>query len=162
MNSSRDALLIGNPQQHRGQHVAFLLVECGEQSLLVFARNLPNPPQRLFTSLGQVKGIQPPVVRIRFSFHKASLFKIVQNRNQPAGMNAKPPGKFLLAQSGGGAQQPQNARIRRGKVDNLQSFSELRGGMRSQLSQEKSPLSSSHFPMIHLKDNYCIFNSFMT
>ena len=64
--------------------------------------------------------------------------------------------KLLLAESGGNAQQSQNAGVGRSQVKNPQSFSKLRSGMRTQLGEEKRRFSSFHSLVSHLENNYCI------
>ena len=71
-------------------------------------------------------------------------------------MNLQLGCELLLAQSGGNAQQPQDSCIWRGEVENPQSFSKLRRGMRSKLGKQERRLCFFHLVGIHLENNYCI------
>jgi hypothetical protein len=69
--------------------------------------------------------------------------------------------KLLLAEPGHNAQKTQDAGVRGHKVKNLQSFSKLRSGVRSQLGKEEGRFSSFHSLVIHLANNYSTEYSFM-
>jgi len=75
-------------------------------------------------------------------------------------MNLQPCCELLLAQSGRNAQQPQDSCIWRCEIENPQSFSKLRCGMRSKLGKQERRLSFFHLAASHLENNYCMFNSF--
>ena len=118
MDSSNQSLLIGNLQQQSRKLVALLPTESGEQSLLVLPCHLADFLQDFSAIFRQVERIQAPVFRIWSPLHDSPLFEIVQDRHQPAGMYLQPCGEFLLARSGSTAQQTQDSRIRRCKVEN--------------------------------------------
>ncbi|GGA70162.1 hypothetical protein GCM10011507_22130 [Edaphobacter acidisoli] len=76
-------------------------------------------------------------------------------------MNPEPAGKLLLAQSGCNAQQPQNARILWREVQNFESFSKLRGGMRPKLGEQKRRSWFIYPVAVHRENNDCTNNSFI-
>ena len=76
-------------------------------------------------------------------------------------MNLQLDRKFLLAEPRGNPQQAEDAGIGRCQVKNLQSFSKLRSGVRTQLGEEKRRFSSIRFLASHLENNYCTKYSFM-
>jgi len=161
MHSTSQSLLIGNAQQKCAESFAFFHAERGKQRILVLPCYLSDPLQCLRTRMCQVQRIQPPIFRMRPPLDQAPLLQSIQQRDKPAGMNPEAAGKLLLAYSGCQAQQSKYPRVRRRQFDNFQSFSELRGGMRAELSQEERRLAGPHVIVIHLENNYCILKSFM-
>ena len=106
----------------------------------MFPRHLPNLLQDLVTILGQLNGVQAPVVRVCFPLHQAPFLEVVQYRHEPAGMNLQPGCKLLLARPSLDPKQAQNSCIRRRQLQNPQSFSKLRGGVRSKLCKQERRL----------------------
>ena len=155
-------LLIGNFEQKSCKGVALLFTESGEQCVLMFPRHIPNRLQDLVTIFGQLNGVQAPVMRVRSPLYKAPFLEVVQYGHQTAGMNPQPGRELLLARPNLNAKQAQNSRICRRQLQNSQSFSKLRGGMRSKLGKQERRLFQSHLTLSHLLlRNYCIIYSFM-
>ena len=61
----------------------------------------------------EMKRVQAPVAGIRLAFNELTLFKVVEDSDQPAGMDAERRRKLLLADSRSCAQQAQDTGIRR-------------------------------------------------
>ena len=114
---------------------------------------LPRHAADLFQSFPtgrcQMKGIQTPVIRVGSTLDEFPFLEIIQYRYQPAWMNPQPRCQLLLAQSCLCTQQPEDSRICRCEIENSQSFSKLRRGMRSQLGQQKRRLVLSYLTIIH-------------
>jgi hypothetical protein len=100
MNTRREALFIGNFLQQSGQAATFAAVKRGKKRILVLTRNLAYPFKDFNPILCQVERIQPAVVRIGLALEEVSLLKIVEDRDQPAGMNLQSGRQFLLADAG--------------------------------------------------------------
>ena len=92
MHSPRKALLIGNSQQQGAERFAFFRIECHKQRSLVLSRYLSDLFECLGTGMCQVQGIQTSIFRMGSSLDEASFLERVQERDKPAGMNAKAAG----------------------------------------------------------------------
>jgi hypothetical protein len=131
VNPSDESLLVCKLQEKGGEGIALVPTETREQSLLVLPRHGADFFQGSDPRLRQMEGVQTPVVRIGSAFNQSAFREIVQNRHEPAGMNSQPCRELLLARSGLRPKESQNSRICRCEFENAQSFSKLRGGMRS-------------------------------
>ena len=106
-----------------------------------------------------MKTIQTPVVRVGSALNDSPFLELSPGSpyNQPAWMNLKLCRQVLPAQSRLSTQQSQDSRGMLCEFQNSQSFSKLRGGMRSKLGKQKRRLVFSHLTVIHLRwKNYCM------
>jgi hypothetical protein len=65
------ALLIGKLDQQNCKGIALLLPEGGELCVLMFSRHLPDLLQDLIVILGQLNGVEAPVMRVCSPIHQA-------------------------------------------------------------------------------------------
>jgi hypothetical protein len=140
VHPSNKTLLIGNLEQESCKGVALLLTKTGEQCVLMFPHHLPDLLQYLVAVFGQLNGVQAPVMRVCSPLHQAPFLQVVQYGHKTAGMNLQPASKLLLARPSLDTKQAQNSRICRRELQNPQSFSKLRPGMRSKLGKQERRL----------------------
>jgi hypothetical protein len=62
--------------------------------------------------LCQMEGVEPPVLRVWLALDKFSLFEIVQDGHEAAGMDLQLRGKFLLADARRATQESQDSCVR--------------------------------------------------
>ena len=106
----------------------------------MFPCHLPDLVQDLITILGQLNGVQAPVVRVCFPLHQAPFLQLVQYGHQPAWMNLQSGCQLLLARPGLDPKQAQNSSICRRELQNSQFFSKLRRRVRSKLGKQERRL----------------------
>ncbi len=106
----------------------------------MFPCHLPDLLQDLVAIFGQLNGVQAPVLRMWSPLHQAPFLEIVQYGHKAAGMNLQSGCKLLLARPGFDTKQAQNSCICRRELQNPQSFSKLRRGMRSKLGEQERRL----------------------
>jgi len=160
MNAASQAMVVGESNQESAEHFALFNVEASEQRLLMLARHPTDFLESFFTLLREVEGIEAAVAGIGSALDETAFFEVIENRHEATGVDAELGGKLLLAEAGRHTEETQNAGVRRGKVQNLQSFRELRRGIGSELGKEKCRFSLFHPVMLHLVNNYCIYYSF--
>ena len=106
----------------------------------MFPRHLPDLLHDLIAILGQLNGVQAPVVSVCFPLHQAPFLQVVQYGHQPAWMNLQSGCKLLLARPSLDPKQAQNSSICRRELQNSQFFSKLRRRVRSKLGKQERRL----------------------
>src|SRR5579872_2451185 len=92
-----------------------------------------------FSSLPrQMQCVLAAIAFLRLALHHAAILQLVKNRHQSTRVDAKFFRQLLLADALSNRQQTKDPSVWRGKTQSGNAFPKLRGGMRPNLSQQKS------------------------
>jgi hypothetical protein len=104
----------------------------------MLTRNLADLGEGLLSLGGEVKSILTAVVGIRLSLQQATALQFVEDGDQTAGVDTKFGGKVLLTNALSYREQAENSGIGRCQSDGREAFTEFRGRMGPDLSQQES------------------------
>ena len=127
--------------RHRGekgaQGAALLGVERGGEPEFVLAREFGKLAHQLFPGGGQVKGVQPAVVRVATTLDIAALFELIDVDDDAAGQHAQLSAEGLLAAAGFVGDRAQDSSVWRAQFDGGNRLGEQRRGVMAELSQQE-------------------------
>jgi hypothetical protein len=117
MDPRRQTLLLGDPLEQGAQLLPLLFTQGRAQGGIVLASHAADGFEGLPALLGQVKGVAPPVIGAVATFHEPAPFKFVYQDDEAARQDAQNLAERLLAETSTGAEDAQDACMRRGQSE---------------------------------------------
>lgn len=144
VDSGSEFVMIRDAGQQRVELLLFGVVECREQVASVLAGGSAELSQQVSARIGEMEGMQPPVLGVAAPFDQFALLQCIQQRDQSGGGRAELSGQRLLAATGFGSDRPEHTGLRRRQLQSTNAVGEPLGGMRSDLREQERRLP--HLP----------------
>jgi hypothetical protein len=105
-------LLVGDSLKEAGEGLSFFGGECGEERIVMLARDFADLFEGLPPFGGDLKGVGATVVGVALADYEGEGFHLVDDADETAGVHAELGCEFALADSGGVGEAAEDAGVR--------------------------------------------------
>src|SRR5262249_16398446 len=99
MNTRREPLLIGDPNQQGAERVALLRGKRGANGIVVLARDLADRFEHLGAFAGEMQRVNAPILRRVAPLDQAARFELVDERHETTRRDSEDRAQPLLARA---------------------------------------------------------------
>jgi len=137
MHTWRQVLLLRDAAQQAAERLPLREGERGADSLIVFSSNPANGVQNLTAFASQMERVDTTILGTVAPLDQPPLLQFVEESNEPARRETEHCRQRLLADPGARVNQAQHSCVRRGEVQMDQPSGKRRGGVCTNLGEQK-------------------------